>query len=558
MAGMNVVGDLFGAGKMFLPQVVKSARVMKKAVAYLEPFLAAEKAACDARAHGRILLATVKGDVHDIGKNIVGVVLQCNNYEVIDLGVMVPAETILQAARERGADIIGLSGLITPSLDEMVHIAKEMTRQGFAVPLLIGGATTSKTHTAVKIAPHYGGGVVYVPDASRAVGVAASLLSEELKAAFLADVCADYEAVRQRRAGADEARNLVAIADAQANRVPIDWAGYVPPVPLACGADFAPPGLHATVQRLGEGPDAAVRLTLDDIPLQQIVPYVDWTFFFHAWQLRGRFPQILDDPEKGEEARRLLADAQAMLERVIAERWLKASAVVGLYPANAVGDDVEVCRDHATGAPLGTFHFLRKQGRQPAGHANECLADFVAPRDSGVHDWLGAFACTAGLGIDERVRAFEAEHDDYHAILLKALADRLAEALAEWLHERVRRDWWGYVADERLSNAELIEERYRGIRPALGYPACPDHSEKDLLWSILDAERQTGIWLTESKAMVPAASVSGLYFAHPEARYFAVGRIARDQVEDYARRRGESVAAIERWLAPNLAYERGD
>jgi len=572
MAGMNVVGDLFGAGKMFLPQVVKSARVMKKAVAYLEPFLAAEKAACAARAQGRILLATVKGDVHDIGKNIVGVVLQCNNYEVIDLGVMVPADTILQAARERDVDIIGLSGLITPSLDEMVHIAKEMTRQGFAVPLLIGGATTSKTHTAVKIAPHYGGGVVYVPDASRAVGVAASLLSEELKAAFLADVCADYEAVRQRRAGADEARNLVTIADAQANRVPIDWTGYLPPVPKVCGSTFRPTtdvGVKADlradsqadvaieVERLGEGDGAAVRLTLRDIPLGVIAPYIDWTFFFHAWQLRGRFPQILDDAEKGEEARRLYADAQAMLERVIAERWLKASAVVGLFPANTVGDDVSVYRDRQAGEPLGTFHFLRKQGRQPAGHANECLADFVAPRDSGVHDWLGAFACTAGLGIDERVRAFEAEHDDYRAILLKALADRLAEALAEWLHERVRRDWWGYAADERLSNADLIAERYRGIRPALGYPACPDHSEKDLLWSILDAERQTGIWLTESKAMVPAASVSGLYFAHPEARYFAVGRIARDQVEDYARRRGESVAAVERWLAPNLAYEPG-
>ena len=588
MAGMNVIGDLFGAGKMFLPQVVKSARVMKKAVAYLEPFLAAEKAECAARAQGRILLATVKGDVHDIGKNIVGVVLQCNNYEVIDLGVMVPAETILQKAREHGADIIGLSGLITPSLDEMVHIAKEMTRLGFQVPILIGGATTSKTHTAVKIEPHYGHGVVYVPDASRAVGVAASLLSDELKAAFLADVSADYEAVRQRRAGADEARNLVAIADARANRVQVEWAAYQPPVPFACRPDFRPtpavglkpvPGevegadlrsdaqaeLRMDVHRLGDGDGAAVLLTIGDVPLRQLAPYIDWTFFFHAWQLRGRFPQILDDPEKGEEARRLYADAQAMLERVTAERWLRASAVVGLYPANSVDDDVEVYRDGRDGERLGTFHFLRKQGRQPAGHANECLADFVAPKSGpseaggagGRVDWLGAFACTAGLGIDERVRAFEADHDDYHAILLKALADRLAEALAEWLHERMRRDWWGYAADERLSNVELIEERYRGIRPALGYPACPDHAEKDLLWSLLDAEARTGIWLTESKAMVPAASVSGLYFAHPQARYFAVGRVGRDQVEDYARRRGEGLAAVERWLAPNLAYEPG-
>jgi 5-methyltetrahydrofolate--homocysteine methyltransferase len=580
MAGMDVVGDLFGAGKMFLPQVVKSARVMKKAVAYLEPFLAAEKAGCAARAQGRILLATVKGDVHDIGKNIVGVVLQCNNYEVIDLGVMVPAETILHAAREHDVHIVGLSGLITPSLDEMVHIAKEMTRQGFSVPLLIGGATTSKTHTAVKIEPHYGHGVVYVPDASRAVGVAANLLSDELKAAFLADLSRDYEAVRQRRAGTDEARNLVAIADARANRVPIDWTAYEPPVPIACGpAPSASPGagfratadvgvnaeLKIDVQRLGEGDRAAVLLTLRDVPIREIVPYVDWTFFFHAWQLRGRFPQILDDPEKGEEARHLFADAQAMLERIIAGHWLRASAVVGLYPASSDGDDVDVYRDDSRGERLGTFHFLRKQGRQPAGHANECLADFVAPKPvageaegaGGRTDWLGAFACTAGLGIDERVRAFEAEHDDYRAILLKALADRLAEALAEWLHERVRRDWWGYAADEHLSNADLIEERYRGIRPALGYPACPDHAEKDLLWALLDAQVRTGIWLTESKAMVPAASVSGLYFAHPQARYFAVGKIARDQVEDYARRRDEDLAVVERWLAPNLSYEPG-
>jgi 5-methyltetrahydrofolate--homocysteine methyltransferase len=386
-------------------------------------------------------------------------------------------------------------------------------------------------------------------------------------------VSGDYEAVRRRRAGVDEARNLVDIATARRNRVPIDWRSYEPPVPIACRSAFRPEaGLQIEVDRLGAGDGAAVLLALRDVPLREVAPYIDWTFFFHAWQLRGRFPQILDDPEKGEEATRLYADAQAMLEQAIAGRWLRASAVVGFYPANSDGDDVEVYRD--TGRHrLGTFHFLRKQGRQPAGHANECLADFVAPKDvpreaegaapgavegaAGRLDWLGAFACTAGLGIDERVRAFEAEHDDYHAILLKALADRLAEGLAEWLHERVRRDWWGYAADEQLSNADLIEERYRGIRPALGYPACPDHAEKDLLWSLLGAEARTGIWLTESKAMVPAASVSGLYLPHPQARYFAVGKIGRDQVEDYARRRGESLAVVERWLAPNLAYEPG-
>jgi 5-methyltetrahydrofolate--homocysteine methyltransferase len=555
MAGMNVVGDLFGAGKMFLPQVVKSARVMKKAVAYLQPFLEAEKAGCDVRAQGRILLATVKGDVHDIGKNIVGVVLQCNNYEVIDLGVMVPADTILQKAQEHQADIIGLSGLITPSLDEMVHVAKEMARRSFTVPVLIGGATTSKLHTAIKIAPHYGHGVVYVPDASRAVGVAASLLSDELKTAFLADVAAEYATVRERRAGADEARNLVDLATARANPTPIDWSAHEAPVPLACGAGFAAAGLR--LERLGEGDAAAVRLALDDIPLDALVPYIDWTFFFHAWQLRGRYPQILDDPEKGAEARKLHADALAMLDHAIAERWLRARAVVGLFPANAAGDDVEVYADGSRSAPLATFHFLRKQGRQPPGHANECLADFVAPKGTAA-DWLGAFACTAGIGVDERVRAFEAEHDDYHAIMLKALADRLAEALAEWLHAQVRRQWWAYAPDERLDNDALIAERYQGIRPAMGYPASPDHSEKDRLWALLDAQRTTGMWLTESKAMVPAASVSGLYFAHPQARYFAVGRIGRDQVADYAQRTGMSLAEAERWLAPSLAYEPAD
>jgi 5-methyltetrahydrofolate--homocysteine methyltransferase len=527
---MNVVGDLFGEGKMFLPQVVKSARVMKKAVAYLEPYLEAEKAAGETQ--GKILLATVKGDVHDIGKNIVGVVLQCNNYEVVDMGVMVPANQILDKAREVGADIIGLSGLITPSLDEMVQVAKEMQRQGFTVPLLIGGATTSKLHTAVKIEPQYEHPVVHVKDASRAVGVAGSLLSKELKEKYVAQIRADYEEVRKRRAARDEARDLVPLAQAQANRVPIDWAHYQPPVP-------AEPGVQV----------------LDDIPLEEIAAYIDWTFFFHAWQLRGRFPQILDDPEKGEEARKLFDDAKAMLERIIDERWLTARAVIGLFPSNAVGDDIAVYADEDRAEPMLTFHCLRKQGKQPEGKPNECLADFVAPAETGIADYIGGFACTAGIGIDAHVARFEADQDDYSALLLKALADRLAEALAEMLHHRVRTRHWRYAEDEQLDNQALIDERYQGIRPAMGYPACPDHTEKDLLWQALDAERNTGIWLTESKAMVPTAAVSGLYFSHPDSRYFAVGKLNRDQIADYAERKGMSLAEVERWLAPNLAYE---
>ncbi|MGF1642771.1 MAG: methionine synthase [Thiotrichales bacterium] len=535
MDGMNVVGDLFGAGKMFLPQVVKSARVMKKAVAYLQPFLEAEKAGCAVRANGKILLATVKGDVHDIGKNIVGVVLQCNNYEVIDLGVMVPADRILTSARELNVDIIGLSGLITPSLDEMVHIGKEMQRLGFHVPLLIGGATTSKAHTAVKIEPHYRNGpVVYVPDASRAVGVASNLLSQTLRDDYVAGIQREYAEIRQRRAGIDETRNLLSLDDARCNRTPLNWTDYTPPVPHA-------PGVHV----------------FDDVPLAEVAYYIDWTFFFHAWQLRGRFPKILDDPEKGVEARKLHADAQAMLDRIIHDQWLRGRAIVGLFPANAVGDDVEVYADDSRRELLTTFHFLRKQGRQPAGHYNDCLADFVAPRTSHHADFLGAFACTAGIGIDAKLAEFEADHDDYHAIMLKSLADRLAEAMAEWLHARVRRELWGYAPTEALSNEDLIEERYQGIRPAIGYPASPDHTEKDLLWNLLDIERRIGIWLTESKAMVPTAAVSGLYFSHPQARYFAVGKINRDQVEDYAARKAYSMADMERWLAPNLAYPSG-
>ncbi len=515
MDGMNVVGDLFGEGKMFLPQVVKSARVMKKAVAYLEPYLEAEKqemiaAGGELKSNGRILMATVKGDVHDIGKNIVGVVLQCNNYEVFDIGVMVPADTILNKAKEHNVDIIGLSGLITPSLDEMVHIAKEMKRQGFSIPLMIGGATTSKAHTAVKIEPEYEHGAVYVADASRAVGVATALLSDEQKPKFLADMRADYDQVRARRAAKNEAANLVPIEQARANATSIDWSAAQIVAP-------AQPGVTV----------------LNDIDLVQIVPYIDWTFFFHAWQLKGRYPKILDDADKGEEARKLFADAQNMLKQIIDEKWLRAAAVVGLFPAK---------------------HNLRKQGKQPAGHYNESLADYVAPKDSGIADYIGGFAATAGLGIDDKIKEFEADHDDYHAIMLKALADRLAEALTEWLHEKVRKELWGYAKDESLDNEQLIGEQYQGIRPAMGYPASPDHTEKDLLWDLLDAEANTGIWLTESKAMVPTASVSGLYFAHPQARYFAVGKLNKDQIEDYAKRKGMALNEAEKWLGPNLAY----
>jgi len=530
MDGMNHVGDLFGEGKMFLPQVVKSARVMKKSVAYLEPYLAAEK--CEGDTQGRILMATVKGDVHDIGKNIVGVVLQCNNYQVIDLGVMVPAEKILQRAREEKVDIIGLSGLITPSLDEMVHVAREMQRQGFSIPLLIGGATTSELHTAVKIAPHYDHPVVHVKDASRAVGVAGSLLSTDLREAYVAGVAAKYEEVRARRAARDEARDLIPLTEARANRVPIDWDHYAPPTPNQLGL-----------------------ITLSDIPLQDVARYIDWTFFFHAWQLKGRYPQILDDPEKGEEARQLFADAQAMLARIIDESWLAARAVIGVFPANAEGDDILVYADEARAEPIATFYNLRKQGRQPGGKWNECLADWIAPVETGLNDYIGAFACTAGEGIDAHVAHFEVDHDDYSALMLKALADRLAEALAEMLHHQVRTRWWGYAEDEDLDNEDLIEERYQGIRPAIGYPSSPDHTEKDTLWRLLEAQERTGIWLTESKAMVPTAAVSGLYLAHPEARYFAVGKLNRDQVADYAERKGMPLPVIEKWLGQNLAYE---
>ncbi|MCG8425914.1 MAG: methionine synthase, partial [Chromatiales bacterium] len=529
MDGMNVVGDLFGAGKMFLPQVVKSARVMKKAVAYLEPFIQAEKSEGDVKSQGKILLATVKGDVHDIGKNIVGVVLQCNNYEVVDLGVMVPAETILQKAKEIEADIIGLSGLITPSLDEMVHIAKEMQRQGMNIPLLIGGATTSLIHTAVKIEPEYKGPAAYVPDASRAVGVASNLLSTDQREQYLQTLRAEYAAARERRNAQQQSRNLVAIENARLNPIAIEWDSYQPATPQTTGVQV-----------------------LQDIDLESIVPYIDWTFFFHAWELKGRYPKILDDEEKGEEARKLFADAQAMLKQVIAEKWLRASAVIGIFPANRMGDDVLVYQDEAREQALTTFHFLRKQGKQPSGKTNDCLADLIAAEGK---DYIGGFACTAGLGIDDKIVEFEADHDDYSAIMLKALADRLAEALAEKLHQQVRTEYWGYAADEQLDNDALIAEKYQGIRPAMGYPACPDHTEKDLLWELLQVKENIGIWLTEAKAMVPTAAVSGLYFSHPQASYFSVGKVNRDQVEDYAVRKGMLLDEAERWLAPNLGYE---
>ncbi|WP_369160971.1 methionine synthase [Candidatus Thiodiazotropha sp. LNASS1] len=566
MDGMNVVGDLFGVGKMFLPQVVKSARVMKKAVAYLEPYLEAEKAECGVQSQGKILMATVKGDVHDIGKNIVGVVLQCNNYEVVDIGVMVPADTILQKARDAQVDIIGLSGLITPSLDEMVHVAKEMQRLGMSQPLLIGGATTSIAHTAVKIDPEYDNPVVYVADASRAVGVASNLLSTEHRDSYAASLHEEYEAVRQRRAGINQSRNLISIEDARANPTPIDWSQYTPARPNLCNPDFEVPEfaqiVHLDKDR-SAGKPCATLLVMKQIPLAELTGYIDWTFFFHAWQLKGRYPQILDDEMKGEEAKKLYADALSMLERVIDEGWLRAAAVVGLFPANSQGDDIRVYRDETRTQTLATLHNLRKQGRQPVapgknGQYNESLADYIAPERCGKADYLGAFACTAGIGIERKISEFEEDHDDYHAIMLKALADRLAEALAEWLHERVRKEYWGYAKEESLSNQQLIAEEYRGIRPAMGYPASPDHTEKEVLWELLSVEGHTGIWLTESKAMVPTASVSGLYFSHPDARYFAVGKLNRDQVSDYARRKGRSVAEMERWLAPNLAYEPGE
>jgi 5-methyltetrahydrofolate--homocysteine methyltransferase len=531
MDGMNIVGDLFGAGKMFLPQVVKSARVMKKAVAWLMPFMDAGKDG-RAKSNGTILMATVKGDVHDIGKNIVGVVLQCNNYEVIDLGVMVPAETILRTAKEKNVDIIGLSGLITPSLDEMVHIGKEMERQGLEVPLLIGGATTSQIHTSVKIDPQYRGAVVYVADASRAVGVASTLLNADRRKAYIGEVKEKYRQLREQRAGQQQQRKLAGLAAARANRFSTNWNSYQPAKPGFSGIKV-----------------------FNDYPLSELVDHIDWGPFFKAWELAGKFPKILDDEVVGKEARTLFSDAQAMLEKIISEKWLQARAVIGLFPANTINDDdVELYTDDSRSEVCTVFHFLRQQMNRRREAPNHCLADYIAPKESGVEDYIGAFAVTAGIGIEARIEKFEADHDDYNSILLKALADRLAEAFAERMHERVRKEFWGYAAAENLGNEELIKEEYRGIRPAPGYPACPDHTEKDILWELLEPDRNAGITITESFAMLPTASVSGFYFSHPEARYFGTGKLARDQIEDYAGRKGMAIEEVERWLAPVLGY----
>jgi len=530
MDGMNVVGDLFGAGKMFLPQVVKSARVMKKAVAYLLPFIEAEKLRTGdvGKSNGKIVMATVKGDVHDIGKNIVGVVLACNNFEVIDLGVMVPAQVILDRAKAENADLVGLSGLITPSLEEMSHVAREMQRQGFEMPLLIGGATTSRAHTALKIDPHYKAPTVWVKDASRAVGVAQSLISPDLRGNFVAANDTDYAEIRQRHRQRGDGKRLVSLEKARAQRFDGGWTDYVPPAPNQ-------PGLHV----------------FDDYPLAELVEYIDWTPFFNTWELAGKYPAILTDEVVGAQASELYRDAQAMLRRIVDERWLTAKAVFALWPANALGDDVVV---DANGTPT-TLHFLRQQVDKPVDRPDFCLADFIAPKDSGRQDWIGGFAVTAGIGIEEHVARFEADHDDYNAILLKALADRFAEALAERLHERVRKEFWGYAATEALGNDALIDEAYVGIRPAPGYPACPEHSEKATLFRLLDAETNAGVRLTESFAMYPAAAVSGYYFSHPRSQYFVVGRVSKEQVEDYARRKGVSLAQAERWLASNLDYD---
>jgi 5-methyltetrahydrofolate--homocysteine methyltransferase len=534
MAGMSVVGDLFGAGKMFLPQVVKSARVMKKAVAHLTPYMEAEKAEMVAagqvvRTQGKIVLATVKGDVHDIGKNIVGVVLACNNYEVIDMGVMVPCEKILERARTEKADLIGLSGLITPSLDEMVHVAREMERQGFTLPLLIGGATTSRAHTAIKIAPHYSEPVVHVLDASRAVPVTTSLLSEEGKPEFVAQHRAEYEALR--KAHAAPRLKAVSLEAARARRTPIEWRAEDLPQPSFTG----------------------VRV-LDNFPLATLREFIDWTPFFHTWGLKGIYPRILDHDGQGEQARQIFTEANALLDRIIEKKLIIARGVYGLFPANAAGDDVELYTDSKRNRVLNRFHFLRQQVNKEGSEPCRSLSDFIAPKETGLPDHIGAFAVTAGIGLKELCDSFKAKNDDYNAIMAEAIADRLAEAFAECLHKRVR-DEWGYGCAENLSNEDFIHEKYRGIRPAAGYPACPDHTEKGPLWNLLDVRANTGMMITESFAMWPGSSVSGLYFAHPQSRYFSLGKIERDQVADYSLRKGMSVAEVERWLGPNLNYE---
>jgi 5-methyltetrahydrofolate--homocysteine methyltransferase len=534
MAGMSVVGDLFGAGKMFLPQVVKSARVMKKAVAHLTPYMEAEKAAAEAageivKAQGKIVLATVKGDVHDIGKNIVGVVLACNNYDVIDLGVMVSCEKILQRAKDEKADMIGLSGLITPSLDEMVHVAKEMERQGFTLPLLVGGATTSRAHTAVKIAPHYSEPVVHVLDASRAVPVTTSLLSEDGKDTFVAEHRAEYERLRKAHAAAK--LSVVPLEEARARRTPIAWRAEDIPLPAFTG----------------------VRV-LENFPLSTLREFIDWSPFFHTWGMKGIYPRILSEGEKGVEATKIFNDAQVLLDRIIAEKSIAARGVYGLFPASAVGDDVVLYKEDTREEELGRFHFLRQQAGRDGSKPCRSLADFIAPKETELPDHVGAFAVTAGIGVKELCDRFRVENDDYNAIMTEALADRLAEAFAEYLHKLVR-DEWGYGLTEGLTPAELIAEGYRGIRPAPGYPACPDHTEKGTIWNLLEVEKNTGMLITESFAMWPGSSVSGIYFAHPESRYFSLGKIGLDQAEDYAERKGMSVAEVERWLGQNLNYE---
>ena len=538
MAGMNVVGDLFGAGKMFLPQVVKSARVMKQAVAYLQPYLEEEKklSGLDARpAAGKVLMATVKGDVHDIGKNIVGVVLQCNNYEVIDMGVMVPASKILETAKREKVDIIGLSGLITPSLDEMCFVAAEMEREGFNIPLLIGGATTSRVHTAVKISPNYRRGqAVYVLDASRAVGVVSNLLSETEKDGFIANTRAEYIKVREAHLANEAKKNRITVAAARSNPFKIDWKAYTPPKPTFMGPRAFP-----------------------SYNLAELVPYIDWTPFFQTWELAGRYPQILSDNKVGAEAKKLFDDAQEMLKRLVAEKWLTANGVVGFWPANSVGDDIELFTGEPRHTKLATLHTLRQQiARDPTrDRAHTALADFIAPKETGLPDYIGGFAVTTGIGEEEALNKYIKETDDYGRILLKALADRLAEAFAERMHERVRKELWGYAKSEKFTPDELILEKYDGIRPAPGYPAQPDHTEKATLWTLMDVPRNTSIQLTESYAMWPGAAVSGLYFAHPQSHYFGVGKVERDQVEDYARRKGWTVEECERWLAPVLNYD---
>jgi 5-methyltetrahydrofolate--homocysteine methyltransferase len=532
MDGMNVVGDLFGSGKMFLPQVVKSARVMKKAVASLLPFIEAEKLLSgESSSAGKILLATVKGDVHDIGKNIVGVVLSCNNYEIVDMGVMVPTEKILQKAREINADIIGLSGLITPSLEEMVNVAKEMERQKFTVPLLIGGATTSKIHTAVKIEQNYSAPVVHVKDASRSVAVAGSLMNKEIRLNYENQIRSEYEELRKTYASSSSQVDYISLAEARKNAFKIDWQNSIITKPVFTGIKV-----------------------FEDSDLKEIRQYISWVFFFVVWQLRGKYPDILRDPQMGSEAQKLFNDANAMLDQIIEENWLTAKAVVGFWPANSVGDDIEVYADETRSKILTRFINLRNQIKKSDNSPNYCLSDFIAPKDSGIIDYIGAFAITAGIGIEKKIEEFIQDHDDYNSIMLKALADRLAEAFTELLHLRIRREFWAYAPHEALNLDDLLLEKYKGIRPAHGYPACPDHSEKQQLFKLLNAEASTGIQLTESFSMYPAASVSGLIFANPESKYFFVGKIGKDQVEDYAKRKGLEISVVESWLASNLNY----